>query len=184
MRRAVPEGIRITKVGLWFVLLTLVVAISATNTGNNALYMVLALMLGALVVSGLCSRENVRGLAAELSAPEELFANRPFALPFVLTNRSRFLARWFVLFSVARSAQPLLIPYLPRRGRSVGQIEMMIPTRGRHSFPYTHVSSLFPFGFFTKGVRYRVGLEVLVFPEIFPAASLRPQSSFSQGEES
>jgi uncharacterized protein (DUF58 family) len=61
---------------------------------------------------------------------------------------------------------------------------MMIPTRGRHSFPYAHVSSLFPFGFFTKGVRYRVGLEVLVFPEIFPAASIRPESAFAQGEES
>ncbi|HZF07667.1 MAG TPA: DUF58 domain-containing protein [Thermoanaerobaculia bacterium] len=184
MRRAVPEGIRITKVGLWFVLLTLVVAIAATNTGNNALYMVLAMMLGALVVSGVCSRENVRGLEAELIVPDEVFANRPFALPFSLQNRSRLLPRWFVLFSVARSAQPLLVPYLPRRGRSVGQIEMMIPTRGRHSFPYVHVSSLFPFGFFTKGVRYRVGLSLLVFPEIFPAASTRPQSTFSQGEES
>src|SRR5262249_10834509 len=143
-----------TKVGLWFVLLTLVVAIAATNTGNNALYMVLAMMLGALVVSGVCSRENVRGFDAELSPPDEIFANRPFALPFTLKNRSRFLARWSVLFSVARSAQPLLAPSLPRRGRSVGEIEMMIPTRGRHSFPYAHVSSLFPFGFFTKGVRY------------------------------
>ncbi|HTQ80447.1 MAG TPA: hypothetical protein VMM92_10660, partial [Thermoanaerobaculia bacterium] len=153
MRRSVPEGIRITKVGLWFVLLTLVVAIAATNTGNNALYMVLAMMLGALVVSGVVSRENVRGLEVELTAPEEVFANRPFTLPFTLRNRSRLQPRWFLLFSVARSAQPLLVPFLPRRGKSVGQIEMLLPTRGRHRFPYAHVSSLFPFGFFTKGER-------------------------------
>jgi uncharacterized protein (DUF58 family) len=183
MRRSVPEGIRITKVGLWFVLLTLVVAIAATNTGNNALYMVLAMMLGALVVSGVASRDNVRGLDVELTAPDEIFANRPFSLPFVLKSRSRLLPRWFLLFSVARSAQPLLVPYLPRRGRSVGQVEMMIPGRGRHSFPYAHVSSLFPFGFFTKGVRYRVGLEVLVFPEIFPASGTRPQGSYPHGED-
>ena len=183
MRRSVPEGIRITKVGLWFVLLTLVVAIAATNTGNNALYMVLAMMLGALVVSGVASRDNVRGLDVELTAPDEIFANRPFSLPFILKSRSRLLPRWFLLFSVARSAQPLLVPYLPRRGRSVGQVEMMIPGRGRHSFPYAHVSSLFPFGFFTKGVRYRVGLELLVFPEIFPAAEGRPRSSHPQGDD-
>src|SRR6476660_7415351 len=60
---------------------------------------------------------------------------------------------------------------------------MMIPNRGRHSFPYGHVSSLFPFGFFTKGVRYRVGLELLVFPEIFPAAEGRPRASFPQGDD-
>jgi len=183
MRRAVPEGIRITKVGLWFVLLTLVVAIAATNTGNNALYMVLAMMLAALVVSGLASRENVRRLDVELEAPEEIFANRGFVLPFTLKSRSRFLPRWFLLFSVARSGQPLLVPFLPRRGRSVGKLEMLIPSRGRHSFPYAHVSSLFPFGFFTKGVRYRVGLEILVFPEIFPAAEAQPQGSYPQGED-
>ena len=61
--RPVPEGIRITKVGLWYVLITLVVAIAATNTGNNALYLVWSVMLAVLVVSGVVSRQNVRGLA-------------------------------------------------------------------------------------------------------------------------
>jgi uncharacterized protein (DUF58 family) len=183
MRRAVPEGIRITKVGLWFVLLTLVVAIAATNTGNNALYMVLAVMLGALVVSGIASRENVRRLNVELEAPDEIFANRAFTVSFTLKSRSRFLPRWFLLFSVARSGQPLLVPFLPRRGRSVGKIEMLLPTRGRHSYPYAHVSSLFPFGFFTKGVRYAVNLEMMVFPEIFPAAEAPPLGTSPQGED-
>ncbi len=183
MRRAVPEGIRITKVGLWFVLLTLVVAIAATNTGNNALYMVLAVMLGTLLVSGVASRDNVRRLEVELEAPEEIFANRAFAVSFTLKSRSRFLPRWFLLFSVARSGQPLLIPFLPRRGRSVGKIELLLPTRGRHSYPFAHVSSLFPFGFFTKGVRYPVSLEMMVFPEIFPAAEAPPQGSSPQGED-
>jgi uncharacterized protein (DUF58 family) len=183
MRRTVPEGIRITKVGLWYVLLTVITAIAATNTGNNALYMVLALMFGTLILSGLASRENVRGLAAELEPPEEIFANRPFALPFTLRNRGRLLPRWFLLFSVARTAQPLLVPYLPRRGRSTGKIEMMIGARGRHGFPFAHVSSLFPFGFFRKGVRYAVELEVLVYPEIFPAGAARLSGAHQQGDE-
>ena len=77
--RLTPEGIRPTKVGMWFVLLTLVVGISGTNTGNNALYMVLAVMLATLVVSGLLSRNNVRGLQVEVIPPEELFAETPAA---------------------------------------------------------------------------------------------------------
>jgi hypothetical protein len=68
-RRAVPEGIRITTVGLWYVLLSVLVAIAATNTGNNALYMVLALMFSVLILSGLASRENVRGRASLCSSP-------------------------------------------------------------------------------------------------------------------
>jgi hypothetical protein len=43
--RPTPEGIRITKVGLWFVLFTVIVGVAATNTGNNALYLVLSTML-------------------------------------------------------------------------------------------------------------------------------------------
>lgn len=182
-RRAVPEGIRITTVGLWYVLFTVLVAIAATNTGNNALYMVLALMFSVLILSGVVSRENVRGLAAELEPPGEVFANRPFAVGFVLRSRALVFPRWFLLFTLSRTSQPLLIPYLPRRGRSAGQLEMMVGSRGIHRFPFVHVSSLFPFGFFRKGVRYRVDLEVLVFPELFPAAGRLPEESNQMGDD-
>ncbi|MFP5284930.1 MAG: hypothetical protein ACLGI9_04255 [Thermoanaerobaculia bacterium] len=176
-RRAVPEGIRITTVGLWYVLLSVLVAIAATNTGNNALYMVLALMFSVLILSGITSRENVRGLEVELESPGEVYANRPFSLGFTLRSRARVSPRWFLLFTVSRSTQPLLIPFLPRRGKSVGRLDMMIRSRGHHQFPWAHVSSLFPFGFFRKGVRYRVDFEMLVFPELFPAATARPRES-------
>jgi len=182
-RRPVPEGIRITTVGLWFVLLSILVAIAATNTGNNALYTVLAAMFAVLIVSGILSRENVRGLEVALDPPGELFSNRPFSLGFTLKSRARLFPRWFLLFTVSRSAQPLLVPYLPRRGRSVGHIEMLIGARGRHRIPFAHVSSLFPFGFFRKGVRYPVELELLVFPEIFPAAGAQLEEVDRSGEE-
>jgi len=182
-RRAVPEGIRITTVGLWYVLFTVLVAIAATNTGNNALYMVLALMFAVLILSGVASRENVRGLEVDLDPPGELFANRPFAVGFTLKSRALVFPRWFLLFTLSRTGQPLLIPYLPRRGKSVGQLELMVGSRGVHRFPYVHVSSLFPFGFFRKGVRYRADFEVLVFPELFPAGGARPDESEQTGDD-
>jgi uncharacterized protein (DUF58 family) len=182
-RRPVPEGIRITTVGLWFVLLTFLVAIAATNTGNNSLYTVLALMFAVLIQSGVLSRENVRKLEVELEPPGEVFANRPFALGFTLKSRSRLVPRWFLLFTVSRSAQPLLVPFLPRRGKSVGSMDMMIQKRGLHSFPWAHVSSLFPFGFFRKGVRYPVELEVLVFPELFAAGASQLEEVEQLGED-
>jgi uncharacterized protein (DUF58 family) len=182
-RRSVPEGIRITTVGLWFVLLTFLVAIAATNTGNNSLYTVLALMFAVLIQSGVLSRENVRKLEVELEPPGEVFANRPFALGFTLKSRSRLVPRWFLLFTVSRSAQPLLVPFLPRRGKSVGSMDMTIQARGLHRFPWAHVSSLFPFGFFRKGVRYPVELEVLVFPELFAAGASQLEEVEQLGED-
>ena len=182
-RGAVPEGIRITTVGLWFVLLALLVAIASTNTGNNALYAVLAVMFAVLVLSGLLSRQNVRGLAIELAAPGEVFANHPFGVGFTLRSRAVLLPRWFLLLRLSREARPLLVPYLPRRGRSSGRIDTMVPRRGLHRFTHAHVASLFPFGFFRKGVRYPVDLEVLVFPEIFPAAQSRLDQPEALGDE-
>jgi uncharacterized protein (DUF58 family) len=240
-RAASPEGIRITTVGLWYVLLTVMVAIASTNTGNNALYSVLAVMFAVLILSGLLSRQNVRGLAVELTAPDEVFANRPFDVRFSLHSRGLLLPRWLLLLRLGReaggpraapaggpspaagrrtsrvdmrhspegssygsvggprtstsgtpspaadtswgSARPLLVPYLPRRGRSSGRIEAMVPRRGPYHFPHAHVSSLFPFGFFRKGVRYRTEASVLVFPEIFPAAGSTLEQAEAPGDD-
>lgn len=183
-RRVVPEGIRITKVGLWYVLLTVVVAVAATNTGNNTLYMVLALMLASLIVSGVTSRHNVRSLAVTLLEPGDVYARRPFEVPFEVRNDGWLLPRWLLLVALERDSQPRLIPYLQRRGVSRGGLEQLAPRRGLYVFPYLHVGSLFPFGFFRKGARYRVGLEVLVFPELFDASTLRTEEAGQQGEGS
>ena len=51
-RRTVPEGIRITRVGVWYIVLTLLVAVPAANTGNNALYLVEAALAFRLATRG------------------------------------------------------------------------------------------------------------------------------------
>lgn len=184
MRASAPEGIRITKVGLWYVLFTVLVAIAATNTGNNALYMVLAAMLAVLACSGLVSRQNVRGLAVHVEPPGEVFARTPARLGFTLAHRARLMPRWSLLFSLDPGGPPLLVPYLPRGGASRGEIEVMLPKRGLHTLTAAHVASLFPFGFFRKGVRYRLGAELLVFPELFAAGTRREDESGEHGDES
>ncbi len=182
-RRETPEGIRITKVGVWFVLFTLVVAVAATNTGNNALYITLAVMFGALTISGIFSRQNVSGLAVALDLPGEIFANQIFSSTFSLASRRRFLPRWFLLFSLDGGGAPLLVPYLPRGDKSRGRLDLMLKERGRHRFAFAHVSSLFPFGFFSKGTRYRLDTEVLVFPELFPTEGMALAEAEPMGDD-
>ena len=182
-RRETPEGIRITKVGVWFVLFTLLVAVAATNTGNNALYITLAVMFGALTISGVASRQNVSGLVVSLDLPGEIFANQMFSATFSLAGRRRFLPRWFLLFSLDGAGRKLLVPYLPRGGKSRGRIDLLLGTRGRHRVPNAHVSSLFPFGFFSKGTRYRLDEEVLVFPELFPSEGIHLAEAEPMGDD-
>ncbi|MCB1009729.1 MAG: DUF58 domain-containing protein [Acidobacteria bacterium] len=181
-RRGTPEGIRITKVGLWFVLLTIVVAIAATNTGNNSLYLVLASMLSLLAVSGIASRWNLRKLDIAATAPVDVYARRPFSLSFALRNRSTRLPRWLLLISVQLRGPVRLVPHLPAGATARGALDLMLPRRGRHRIEAAHVSSLFPLGFFRKGMRYRLDLELLVYPEIFAAGSVDLEASGLSGD--
>lgn len=180
------DGLRLTKVGLWFVLFALIVSIAATNTGNNGLYLVLALQVGVLAIAHLIARVNVGGLALALEAPAEVFANRPAHFAVELRNPSPWLARWWLIAALEpsrRRAPPFFVPALGARGRCRGDLELLLERRGRYRVRSVHLASLFPLGLFRKGARYPVDVELLVYPEIFGASSLRPEQAGRAGEE-
>jgi uncharacterized protein (DUF58 family) len=181
-RRKVPEGIRPTKVGIWFVVLTLLIGVAATNTGNNALYMVVALMLATLIVSGVLSRNDVRKVEIEVAPPEEVFAESPAAFEVDIANRGRLMPRWLLLISFSDHAPTLLCPMLPRGGRRRAVVELAFPRRGMHRISAAHVATLFPLGLFRKGMRQRLEREVLVFPRLIGGRHLVRQSTSAIGE--
>jgi len=96
-RRVALERLRqtfhyeVTKAGVIYVLVTLVIGIAALNTGNNLLYIVVAAMLAAILVSGLVSALVLRGLELEVRLPEHMFAGRPVLGRVVLRNPRRIL---------------------------------------------------------------------------------------------
>jgi uncharacterized protein (DUF58 family) len=165
--RTIPEGIRITKVGLWYIILTLLVAIPAVNTGNNALYVVEASMLAVLVVSGVASRQNLRRLEIELLPPIECHARQPFSVRYRIRNRSRWMARRLLVVTGVAQGRPELITHLGRGASRRGRMEVLVLRRGLFRIRNLHVASIFPLGLFRKGLRYEVDFEVLVYPELF-----------------
>ena len=79
----------VTRAGVVYVLVTLVIGIAALNTGNNLLYIVVAAMLAAILVSGIVSALVLRGLELDVRLPEHVFAGRAVPGKIVLRN-----ARW------------------------------------------------------------------------------------------
>jgi len=79
-RRVAGAGIRdafdydVTKVGIAYVVIVLVIGIAALNTGNNLLYIVVAAMLAAIMVSGFASALVLRNLELDVRLPEHVFA--------------------------------------------------------------------------------------------------------------
>jgi uncharacterized protein (DUF58 family) len=156
--------IRITNFGLGYILLCLVVAIAATNTGNNGLYVVLAAMLAAMVVSGIVSRRNVRGVSCEIEPIGEITATRPAALRVRLKNQMRVETAQALFFVHEGLPGPLWIdPLEPGESREISA-EGVYPRRGVVRRPDAGLVSRFPIGLFRKYRRASLPREIVVFP--------------------
>ena len=138
------ERIRITKAGIWFVLITLVVSAAAGNTGNNALYLVASMLLALLGLSGIISRRNLRKLSIDFGAPPEVYAGQKFSIPLTVTNDDRVFPKRFVLVSGVEAAEPLLVHSLGRREVLEDRAFFQFERRGLHQVPYVRISSVFP----------------------------------------
>src|SRR5262249_32774467 len=165
MTRLIPDWeIRITNFGLGYILMSLVVAIAATNTGNNNLYIVLAAMLAAMVVSGVISRRNVRGVSCEIEAIDEVTAERPALLRVRLENRLRAETAQALFFVHEGLPGPLWIdPLKPGERREI-VVGGGFPHRGVVRRPDAGLLSRFPLGLFRQDRRGSLRGEIVVDP--------------------
>ena len=96
-RRVAVERLResfdydVTRAGIVYVLVTVVIGIAALNTGNNLLYIVVAAMLAAIMVSGSVSAMVLRYLELDVRLPDHVFAGRPVLGRIVVRNPRRLL---------------------------------------------------------------------------------------------
>jgi uncharacterized protein (DUF58 family) len=101
-RRVVASRVReamdydVTRAGLIYILISVVIGIAAINTGNNLLYVIVATLLSAIIVSGIASALVLRGLTLDVRLPEHVFAGRPMLARLLLRNTSS----WLPSFSV------------------------------------------------------------------------------------
>ena len=96
-RRVVTTRLRdavdyeVTRAGIVYAIATLLIGIAALNTGNNLLYVIVAAMLAAILVSGLASAVVLRGLELDVRLPDQVFAGRPAPAKLLLRNCRRWL---------------------------------------------------------------------------------------------
>lgn len=112
-RRVALERIResfdyeVTRGGIAYVLLTLVVAIAALNTGNNLLYIVVAAMLAVILVSGIASAWVLRRLELDVRISEHVFAGHLVMGRVVLRNPRSWLPSFSIRVLAARKPKRL-----------------------------------------------------------------------------
>src|SRR5450432_199166 len=81
----------VTKAGALYAVVVLLIGIAALNTGNNLLYIVVAAMLAAIVVSGIASWLCLRGLELEMKIPDHIFAGTEVPGTLCVRNPRRWI---------------------------------------------------------------------------------------------
>lgn len=81
----------VTRAGIVYVISALLIGIAALNTGNNLLYIIVAAMLAAILVSGMVSAIVLEELELDIRLPEHVFAGRPVMGRILVHNPRRWL---------------------------------------------------------------------------------------------
>jgi len=174
-----PRSLRATRAGWCFIAIIFGVGFAALNTGNNLLYLVLALMLAFLVLSGLLSEASLRGLRVERHLPRELIARSPNRIVLRVHNDQKYIASFAIALedqietgrgpeSAGRSFALRVGP-----GESADRSYLFEPERrGDLQFDRLRVSTRFPFGLFVKSAELDIEEAALVFPQLFPTPTL------------
>jgi uncharacterized protein (DUF58 family) len=177
----------LTREGSLFIGSIFIIAIAALNTGNNMLFLILAAMLAAIVVSGLVSRLVLAGLELSILLPDHVFARQPVLARIRLGNDKRWLASFSISVSGAEAGTGWLrrirdpepartgllgrgayFPYLKSLSSAIQSIEVTFPRRGAYRQEHFTISTRFPFGFLEKLIKVPSRYELMVYPAVEP----------------
>jgi uncharacterized protein (DUF58 family) len=166
-----PRGHRTlpTRTGIMLLLITMGVGTAAFNTGQNILYLALSMLLSTLLVSGLLSWMNFKGLRWRLETGLHFRAGEPCPVYLHLENTKRRLPSYSLNFKVAalRSGQQkllLLHDRLDPGKRTRLQWEYLPARRGRETLSLQGMVSRYPFGFLKKTISDSFQRDVIVWP--------------------
>jgi uncharacterized protein (DUF58 family) len=140
------------------------VGVAALNTGNNALYLLLALTLGSFVSSGAFSRHTLSRLRVGLSTPREAFAGAVVPLQLTLSNGSRWVPAGFIVCRLVGMPGRAVAARVPVGGKTVVTLPTVFARRGRYRLPPVQIEVRLPLGFFVKSVRWPQDDDLLVYP--------------------
>jgi uncharacterized protein (DUF58 family) len=176
-----------TRAGWVFFAFTLGVGFAALNTGNNLLYLVFALMLAFLVLSGVLSESALRGIEVSRRLPRELYAGAPNGVRLELRNVLTRVGAFAIVVEdrvfgaaeangerEARTAGRVFTLRVGAGERVPCRYEFTPACRGPIDFAPIRISTRFPFGLFVKSRVVDLGGHALAYPAL---QDERPEAS-------
>lgn len=197
--RYLPRTLRVTPEGRYFILLALITGFAALNTGNNLVYLLAAVLLSLIVVSGILSELSLRRVSLSAKGPAHFSAGKTDAIRISLHNqkkrlpsfslsvtgllkpaspspasgsRLRSLVRAFFNRSAEKPIffQPAYFMNLSPGGKGSRLLQATFPRRGYYDLEGFKLSTPFPFGLFIKSSARNNPMPLWVYPRILPVS--------------
>jgi uncharacterized protein (DUF58 family) len=164
--------VRLRKRALGLLLGAAVLFLIGTNVQAGMLFVLAALLLGAVVAGSLLPFAALRGLSAELIVPEEVTQFEETLVELRLTNAARGV-RWHVLAADDHLERAETFVTSLRPGERIELATVRTPARrGLATTGHVTLRSSAPFGVAERRRRLRVDAETLVLPAVEPLGSL------------
>ena len=168
---------RITRSGLLFSAIIILVGLAAFASANNLLFLLLAAMLSTLLISGFVSRLSLAGLEMDFQIPEHVTARRTTVAGVLVRNSKRVMPSFSIHLAGSKEsalATTLYFPVIPPRSTLEETVEIRFGRRGTHRENSFYFWTRFPFGFAERRIMVVLQREVLVYP------CLDPQPGFEE----
>jgi uncharacterized protein (DUF58 family) len=167
--------LEITREGAGFIVLIFAVGVGAIFTGSNLLYLVLAMCLSLLVVSGVQSELALKRISVKSTLPPTVYAGDHFSIHLKIANGKKYFSSYCLRIAmIPDGSVPLAgnddIYFFHLPPEKIEETNLLVNAEKRGSFRIKgfEISTRFPFGFFRKTKFLPMADEALVFPSIQP----------------
>ncbi len=165
---------RLTGEGKRLVIATVLISLTALNTGNNLIYLILALLLSIIFISIVILMNNMKNLVLNVIQNRPIFANTPSEILLRLKNMKRFYARSIKVISTGGMQENAYFQEISPYKESSISVNVIFEKRGLYRYGDFYLESGYPFIFFKRTILCNVKGEIIVYPEI------KEQSKFLQ----
>lgn len=181
-----PRQLKFTPEGTRFVIVALAIGVAAINTGNNLLYLILAMVLSMIILSGILSESSLRMVDILRSVPKTAFAGKPFLVKITAMNSKKLFPSISITFQdhvegAVNAGSPYFLK-VPPKGKEQGSYHLTLEKRGVHAFREGRLATRYPFGLFLKSKDAGGMSEILVYPKILDVRELLRETGVDGGE--
>jgi len=169
--------------GLRLAVLALAMGLAALNTGNNLIYLMLALVLGLTATSTAASVWSLRRLRVAPHLPAEVIRGRPFLAGVEVSGRFPFLPQTWVDVRILGLPSPVDLEVAVAAGADRGFASATVTVGRRGVFEDLSIAAVtgYPLDLALYQTREPLDVALVVLPDFRPLTSLRVAAGGADG---